>query len=188
MLWNMPYMVKTNKAFTSWLLSNKNGMYFPGEHAPLALGLHVLEGCPTGPSSTPATLPVMLHTGRACDSLATLQLLPRRKLTHLLHGPPCCPAGYGPVDQGAFNQYYEKEVRGKPISKVGCPSRPAWCPRHVRRLPIVLHSLSALSPTHLVLNTISPATFEALRPCPQNFNAMVYHSFRPEARIVHLHG
>ena len=27
-------------------------------------------------------------------------------------------AGYGPVDQGAFNQYYEKEVKGKPISKV----------------------------------------------------------------------
>ncbi|KAL4423954.1 hypothetical protein ABPG75_001255 [Micractinium tetrahymenae] len=75
MLWNMPYMVKTNKAFTSWLLSNKNGMYFPG---------------------------------------------------------------YGPLDQGAFNQYYEKEVSGKPISK--------------------------------------------------NFNAMVYHNFRPEARIVHVHG
>lgn len=27
-------------------------------------------------------------------------------------------AGYGPVDQGAFNQYYEAEIKGKPINKV----------------------------------------------------------------------
>lgn len=26
--------------------------------------------------------------------------------------------GYGAVDQGAFNQFYEKEIRGKPIHKV----------------------------------------------------------------------
>lgn len=47
MLWNMPYMVKTNKAFTSWLLSNKNGMYFPGELARLRPGAPGGEGaCP----------------------------------------------------------------------------------------------------------------------------------------------
>jgi hypothetical protein len=28
--------------------------------------------------------------------------------------------GYGAVDQGAFNQFYEKEIRGKPIHKVQC--------------------------------------------------------------------
>lgn len=27
-------------------------------------------------------------------------------------------AGFGAVDQGAFNQFYEKDIRGKPISKV----------------------------------------------------------------------
>jgi len=27
-------------------------------------------------------------------------------------------AGYGPLDQGAFNQFYEQEIRGKPINKV----------------------------------------------------------------------
>ncbi|KAL4421857.1 hypothetical protein ABPG77_001339 [Micractinium sp. CCAP 211/92] len=54
MLWNMPYMRRTNAAFVAWILNQTNGLYFPG---------------------------------------------------------------YGPVDQGAFNQYYEKEVRGKPISK-----------------------------------------------------------------------
>ena len=26
------------------------------------------------------------------------------------------------------------------------------------------------------------------KPISRNFNAMIYHTFRPEARIVHLHG
>ncbi|KAL4423983.1 hypothetical protein ABPG75_001284 [Micractinium tetrahymenae] len=46
--------------------------------------------------------------------------------------------GYGPVDQGAFNQYYEGQVKGRPISK--------------------------------------------------NLNSMIYHDFRPDALIIHLHG
>lgn len=46
--------------------------------------------------------------------------------------------GYGPLDQGAYNQFYEKEIRGHPISK--------------------------------------------------DFNAKPYQEYRPDARIVHLHG
>jgi hypothetical protein len=48
------------------------------------------------------------------------------------------PAGYGPLDQGAFNQFYEDEIKGRPIHK--------------------------------------------------NFNAMMFHQFRPGARIVHMNG
>ncbi|KAL4423982.1 hypothetical protein ABPG75_001283 [Micractinium tetrahymenae] len=54
MLWNMPYMRRTNAAFVAWILNQTNGLYF---------------------------------------------------------------TGYGPVDQGAFNQYYEGQVKGRPISK-----------------------------------------------------------------------
>ncbi|KAI7845916.1 hypothetical protein COHA_000462 [Chlorella ohadii] len=54
MLWNMPYMKKTNAAFVDWILNQHNGLYY----------------------------------GR-----------------------------YTAVDQGAFNQYYEQEVKGKPISR-----------------------------------------------------------------------
>lgn len=46
--------------------------------------------------------------------------------------------GYGPLDQGAYNQFYENEIKGHPISK--------------------------------------------------DFNAKPYQEFRPNARIVHLHG
>jgi hypothetical protein len=31
MLMNMPYMRKTNKKFLSWILSQKNGLYYPGK-------------------------------------------------------------------------------------------------------------------------------------------------------------
>ncbi|EFN52174.1 expressed protein [Chlorella variabilis] len=77
MLMNMPFMRKTNKKFLNWIVSQRNGLYYPGKW-------------------------------------------------------------YGPLDQGAFNQFYEKEIRGKPISK--------------------------------------------------NFNAMMFHQFRPDARIVHMNG
>ncbi|KAI7840968.1 hypothetical protein COHA_005197 [Chlorella ohadii] len=55
MLWNLPYMRRTNQAFVNWTLSQRNGLWFEG---------------------------------------------------------------YGPVDQGAFLQYYEHEIKGKPINKV----------------------------------------------------------------------
>ncbi|KAI3432850.1 hypothetical protein D9Q98_010433 [Chlorella vulgaris] len=54
MLMNMPYMRQTNQKFVTWILSQKNGLYYPG---------------------------------------------------------------YGPLDQGALNQYYEKEIIGRPINK-----------------------------------------------------------------------
>lgn len=98
MLWNMPYMRRTNAAFVAWILSQTNGLYFFG--APWWWGR--AEG------------------GRPCVLLGLL-------LWHLCISPGCLKqklaaawaAGYGPVDQGAFNQYYEKEIRGKPINKVG---------------------------------------------------------------------
>ncbi|KAL4447483.1 hypothetical protein ABPG75_004702 [Micractinium tetrahymenae] len=54
MLMNIPYLRKTNADFISWILKQKNGLYFDG---------------------------------------------------------------YGPLDQGAINQYYEKEIKGRPMSK-----------------------------------------------------------------------
>lgn len=30
MLWNMPYMRKTNAAFVAWILNQTNGLYFVG--------------------------------------------------------------------------------------------------------------------------------------------------------------
>jgi hypothetical protein len=29
---NMPYMRKTNEDFLNWILSQKNGLYYPGEY------------------------------------------------------------------------------------------------------------------------------------------------------------
>jgi hypothetical protein len=75
MLWNMPFMRKTNDEFVEWILNQHNG----------------------------------LHYGK-----------------------------YSAVDQGAFNQFYESEIKGKPLSR--------------------------------------------------KFNAMIYHGFREDALIVHLHG
>lgn len=39
-------------------------------------------------------------------------------LTHCCHHPHACSTtGYGPLDQGAINQFYEAEIKGRPISK-----------------------------------------------------------------------
>ncbi len=31
MLWNLPYMRRTNQAFVNWTLSQRNGLWFEGE-------------------------------------------------------------------------------------------------------------------------------------------------------------
>lgn len=113
MLWNMPYMVKTNKEFIGWIFSQKNGMYFPGERCISANGLAQLR------CRWSSLLAWGAWNGKGwwyhapCSRPASdLSMLP---LT----------VGYGPVDQGAFNQFYEKEIRGKPISKVRQAVRPS---------------------------------------------------------------
>ena len=114
MLWNMHYMRKTNKEFIQWILSQKNGLYYPGERGERAGGL---AGC-TGQCPPP----------RRCAAPFAMASRPPRERCSTGCGMPAphafipvlsSPAGYGPVDQGAFNQFYEKEVKGKPISKVG---------------------------------------------------------------------
>ena len=88
-----------------------------------------------------------------------------------------CRAGYGPLDQGAINQYYEHEVKGRPISKdfnakpyqvcvCGGGGGERWGAGGGRR-----------QGAHPRARLLSP---RALPGCAQEF--------RPEARIVHLHG
>ena len=36
MLWNMPYMRRTNAAFVAWILNQTNGLYFHGGRTSLA--------------------------------------------------------------------------------------------------------------------------------------------------------
>lgn len=82
--------------------------------------------------------------------------------------------GYGPVDQGAFLQYYEHEIKGKPINKA---SAPASCSRGDTE-----QRSGAQQP-------LPPAPISSLRLLPvQVFNYKIYHAFRPTARIVHMHG
>ena len=90
MLWNLPYMRRTNKAFVEWTLSQRNGLWFEGE-----------AGCQGSDF-----LPTVHHS------------LPSTELTMIsVPAPSRLRPGYGPVDQGAFLQFYENEIKGKPINK-----------------------------------------------------------------------
>lgn len=109
MLMNIPYLRKTNAAFVEWILSQQNGLYFEGES--------VVECEQASRGISLAILTMCLPLLQSCALL---------------------PSGYGPLDQGAYNQFYENEIKGHPISK--------------------------------------------------DFNAKPYQEFRPNARIVHLHG
>ena len=96
MLMNMPYLRQTNKQFIDWILEQRNGLYFDGA---LPVGAGGRGGC----------------SAVSQNSIFSFLL---SKLSWL------SGAGYGPLDQGAINQFYEKEIKGKPISKV----RTAWPP------------------------------------------------------------
>lgn len=71
------------------------------------------------------------------------------------------------MDQGAFLQFYEDEIKGKPINKVMQWGRSPYAITVPGRLP---HLLST--------NPLSV----------QIFNYKIYHPFRRTARIVHMHG
>ena len=77
-------------------------------------------------------------------------------------------AGYGPLDQGAFNQFYEAHVKGHPIPPVRSACMPhlfAWAAIEEPGL-ICMHSFSRL----------------------QDFNSRPNLPFRGGARIVHWQG
>ena len=95
MLWNMPYMKKTNAAFVDWILNQHNGLYYGRKH---------------GQGALPASAVIIQRESQsyACH------LWP----ANMVSAVAALPAGYTAVDQGAFNQYYEQEVKGKPISRV----------------------------------------------------------------------
>lgn len=86
MLWNVPYMKRTNADFIKWILNQHNGLYYGRKFGRWRL--------------------------QASRALWDVLLI----WPHWRVG--CCCAGYTAVDQGAFNQYYEHAVKGKPISRV----------------------------------------------------------------------
>ena len=88
------------------------------------------------------------------------------------------------MDQGAFNQYYEKEVKGKPMDKVGVGGgRGASA---APRMPQLQRNLRTLRRLPQQLSCVYRCSH--LRTAPQAFNTKMYHPFRPATRIVHLHG
>ena len=92
----------------------------------------------------------------------------------------CHGAGYGPLDQGAFNLFYEAEVKGHPISKdfnakVGVVRAPGYvcvCGGGGGGVDSIWGIRSGWALNHRVCP-----------PCMQP-----YQEYRPGARIVHLHG
>lgn len=112
MLWNMPYMRRTNAAFVAWILNQTNGLYFTGKGAGCLAAVEVYMICAACWCCRGFCQPAACNTER----------------------PHRCPAGYGPVDQGAFNQYYEQEIKGKPINKVGPPVQKGRCCRILQLL------------------------------------------------------
>lgn len=172
MLWHLPPMRATAAAFLRFILSARNGLYFEGGVG--AVWLHLRSAC---------TAKAWLCGAAAVHSPA-LEVAPAAEY---LAAPAWPHAGYGPVDQGAFNQYYEKDIRDKPMSKVHCAvggrvraGRRARG-RAGRRCPP-----SSLPPHRPVLCRWHQLT--RAPPIWQEFNFKMYHSFDPSARIVHLHG
>ncbi len=50
-----------------------------------------------------------------------------RLLLTMCCGLGCCIAAeYSAVDQGAFNQFYEHEIKGKPLSRVSSLAHWVW--------------------------------------------------------------
>lgn len=56
MLWNLPYMRRTNKAFVDWTLSQRNGLWFEGALA------HCVTVCPSDrcTDSTTPNVPLLV--------------------------------------------------------------------------------------------------------------------------------